>query len=233
MDTHIDIIAAPQYKSFEELEQNNVKLSKVWLSKFSKEEYIEKAGFEPEFGKIIGLGVTSYTRGVMEIKTKVTEEKAMLESFAEMCNHVIYKWHHNLVLVGCGIKSFDLSFLLRRYILTNTNMPKILQQLTSKKPYELGSFVTDISEMYGNSPQSKFGKNIDAISASLGLESESEYLGSDMVQLYLDGKLDEIEKYLRSNIKNIMEIKKIIHENMNFNWHLFYEEQKEGKVKNG
>ncbi len=228
MDSHIDIITAPQYKSFEELKANNSKLSKIWLSKFTEEEYLSKAGFEPEFGKIIGLGYTFYSDGKMSTRIVVKDEETILNAFSERSNRIIIKFMNELRLVGVGIKTFDLPFLCRRYILNNKPLPKILQTIITKKPYELSSIILDLSEQYGSTSSSKFGKNIDAISAALNIETESEHLGSDMLELYLNEDYESIEKYLKSNINSMVKIKEVILDSINYNWKKHYEEEKEG-----
>jgi len=189
----MDIETAPMRSSFDKLDDRHQHL---WTEKVHKKNWPEEkpeatwrnAGLHPEFGRIVcvTLGAVSGEKFIMKSFSGRNEE-GILKSVALT---------KSSVFCGHNIKSFDIPFLCKRFIINKLPLPSSLQ-LWDKKPWEIHHI--DTMDMW------KFGGkdyvSLDVLSMSLGIPSPKDNMdGSQVGQAFYDGKFTEIATYCGKDV---------------------------------
>lgn len=155
------------------------------------EEIERQAGLYPEFGMICAIGI-SEPSGVPTSTTASTlkEEKEALVDLSQILGETE-------ALVGHNLKGFDLPFLAKRYLYHDLPVPKTLR-VAGKKPWELVHIDTMELMKFGG------GMSMSLLSACflLGLGDPKQSIqGSDVYSLFKQNKIDQIAKYVESDVK--------------------------------
>lgn len=189
----IDIETAPMRSSFDKLDDRHRDLwekkvhSRNWPEEFPENTW-KNAGLYPEFGRVVcvTLGAVANGRFVMKSFVGRDEEKILKNVALTKSN----------VFCGHNIKSFDIPFLCKRFIINKLPLPSSLQ-LWGKKPWEINHI--DTMEMW------KFcGKDytsLDVLSMSLGIPSPKDAMdGSQVGEAFYGEKFQEIATYCGKDV---------------------------------
>lgn len=157
---------------------------------------IEKvAGLHAEYGMIVCVGFAYREKDGKMTTTSVVNtdgEREMLKEVADAIDEM-----HGVQLVGHNIKGFDIPFLAKRMLANGIRVPSALSVM-GKKPWEI-NHVDTLEQM-------RFGGDVSMSLQSacrlFGLEDPKAAVnGSEVAELYKDGKLDEIAKYCEGDAK--------------------------------
>lgn len=188
-----------QYDKSEEFYQN------IWE---------KKATYVPEYSKIVCISIGTLNGGT-ELLTKsyYKEEKEIIDSFFKICVKFFDTLETHKYLVGHNIKTFDISYLLKRAIINDfqySDFPNIFQ-LRDKKPWELNTFL-DTKEMFNFGSHMHYS-TLDEVCFALGVKSPKDEIDGSKVyeEYYENDGLEKIKDYCEEDVKSTWEVfKKLI-----------------------
>lgn len=230
MRIFLDIITAPKYTSFNELQIKEPKMAKIWLNKCKEEEYDKIAALEPEFAKIVGIGILFHANDKARYRISINanadtqepikserengdlvtvefrDEAGILDSFkAALDKFTENNGVDNVVIVGCSNKTFDIPFICRKFMIHNKTLPNLLKHIPSKRTWDLEKNFYDVAVHYGAQSFSKFSNNIDALLEVHGFE-RTEFTVADLHSLYLNENYDAIKEYLYCSVSGCKQL---------------------------
>lgn len=215
----IEVATASQEKSFSELERKNPTIAKIFNdSRFSFADrfpeykdgiennridsnflYDKCAGIYPEFGKIICVSLGALDKsGKIKITTFSGEEKDILLKIRNVLNMASSKY----TLCGHNIKSFDIPYLGKRYLI-NGLKPPVLLPTHETKPWEIKALDTREIWTFGGF---KSFSSLTIISNLLGIESESDLEGDKISSYYWNNEIDKVIEYCEKEINLTIKI---------------------------
>lgn len=175
----------------------------------TNELYVKYSPLQPEFGKVLcisfGILDDKLEKTVVTLSNKeflndeVQTEKKALEEFRIFCDT-----YPNLKLAGFNIKGFDIPFLIKRYLILNLQLPKVLQ-LRNKKPWEVN--VLDIMEDWKGMGWDLVA--LETLALTLGLKSPKTIFQNDeMNLLLLQGSIsiDNVIDYCERDVNTTIDI---------------------------
>lgn len=212
---YFDIETSGITETFEELEEINPRLAKlwekrsVWLSKNSGEEmknytpsqfWNVKSSLHPEFSKVVCISFGAYREDEVVINSFIGNEEDILLSSNKVFNNAVTKgWK----LGGHTIKNFDVPFIGKRMIINKIDPSPLIASL-NRKPWE--SPYLDISDIFAFGGWGQTHSSLDLMSCVFGLESPKEEMdGSKVHEYFYNGKIDEIKKYCEMDVKVLMQ----------------------------
>lgn len=212
---YFDIETAGITSTFEELQDVNPRLAKLWekrsgwLAKNSGEEmknyspsdfWKVKSSLHPEFSKVVCVSFGAYKDDKIVINSFIGEEYQILSDSNKVFNNAVAKgWK----LGGHTIKNFDIPFVGKRMIINKIDPSPLIASL-NRKPWE--SPYLDISEIFSFGGWGQTHTSLDLMSSVFGLESPKEDMDGSMVHDYFHtGKIEEIKKYCEMDVKVLMD----------------------------
>jgi predicted PolB exonuclease-like 3'-5' exonuclease len=216
---YFDVETVSSYKSLNDLKINDERLYHLWKKRelyyrtaYSemKEEtedkiYEQKAGLEPEFGKIVCVSFGSFTDSGEKrfISFFGEDEIDILNKSAKVLNNASVK---NWKLCGHNIKGFDVPCLAKRMIYNGINPPQIIK-VWDKKPWEIPFLDTSEIFSFGSWTQQK-SLSLDLLSCSLGIKSSKENMSGSLVgqEFWIERNYEGIKEYCEEDVSSVMEI---------------------------
>jgi len=216
----IEVATSSSEKSHTDLERENPILAKLFSD--NKNSFIERfhgsndntiselynlcAGIYPEFGKIVCVSLGALNKdGNIKITTFQGEEKDILLKVRGVLDTAASKY----TLCGHNIKSFDIPYLGKRYMINGLKTP-VLLPTHETKPWEIKAIDTREIWTFGGF---KSFSSLSLISNLLNLPQYSEINGEDISRLYWNGDMDKVVEYCESEIKLTIDIIKKINSN--------------------
>lgn len=205
----IDIETASQHAHFEDLDE---RLQRQWekkvaamakdIEKPASHFYQDRAAIYAEFGKIIciGMGYFVPVNGQLEFRCKTMhghDEVALLQNFIQLLNRdnkKNFQW-----LCAHNGREFDFPYLCRRMLVHRLALPAMLEDLATKKPWEVPHL--DTMDMW------KFGDwksytSLDLLAAIFNIPTSKDDIDGSMVnQVYHQQKdLSAIAQYCLKDV---------------------------------
>lgn len=182
----INIVSVSEYFDYTQMPEAKRSVFDEFMKSVGDSFDYKKAGIIPEFGKVI---VISYAFDGDDVIKSLAghNEPDILVGFSDVLNNC-----RDVIFVGHNIKSFDIPFLLKRYIINSIEPPDALKMCSY---YKKNHPVIDVSDMW------KFcGRTyvpLDNIAVSLGFDSYKKIMrGSDVFDTYyLSNDLEKIVAY--------------------------------------
>jgi predicted PolB exonuclease-like 3'-5' exonuclease len=207
---YFDIETAGLYNDFEELQDNNHRLSLLWekrckwLAQNSGEEnknkkpsefWKMKASLHPEFAKVVCVSFGAFEGDEIRIQSFTGDERDILSKSNAVFNKAYQKtWK----LAGHTIKNFDVPFIGKR-LLINRIEPSYFIFSLNRKPWE--SPYLDIAEIFSFSGWGQAHTSLDLMSAVLGHESPKDSMdGSQVHEYFYTGRIEEIKNYCEKDV---------------------------------
>lgn len=219
----IEVATASSEKNYSDLEKKNPTIAKIFEdSRFSLAErfpdiryvdntpvdffYDKCAGIYPEFGRIVCVSLGALDKeGKVKITTFQGTEKEILLKVRNVLDTASTKY----TLCGHNIKSFDIPYLGKRYMI-NGLRPPILLPTYETKPWEIKAIDTREIWTFGGF---KTFSSLSLISNLLGLSQYTEIKGEEVSKFFWDGEMDKVVSYCESEIKLTIDIIKKINSN--------------------
>lgn len=217
---YFDVETAGYYKNCLDFNSDNPRLYNLWkkrakyfrenasgMSDLSDDEiYLQKAGLEPEFGRVlcVSFGVWDEAETPKMTSFYGNDEIEILEKTAKVLNNAAAR---GMKLCGHNIKMFDIPFLGKKIIFNGMEVPKIIQ-LWGKKPWETP--ILDTAEFFSFGSWSQKFLGLDLLACSLGIESPKEGIdGSQVHEIYWEGgEIERIKEYCERDVLTVMKILK-------------------------
>lgn len=209
----LEIATASYEKSFTDLETKNPTIAKIFSdSRFSfaerfpdvkdmeiNEIYTSYAGIYPEFGKIVCVSLGALdNKGEVKITTFTGDEKDILLKVRTVLNTASSKY----TLCGHNIKSFDLPYLGKRYLINGLKPPTLLPGHDTK-PWEVKAVDTRDIWTFGGF---KSFSTLPLIANLLGITTSSDVNGDEVNFHYWNGGMTKVIEYCEKEIKITIEI---------------------------
>lgn len=168
--------------------------------------YETYAGIYPEFGKIVCVSLGALNKdGDIKITSFEGDEKDILLKVRTVLDTAESKY----TLCGHNIKSFDIPYLGKRYIINGLKPPKLLPTYETK-PWEIKAIDTRDIWTFGGF---KSFSSLSLISNLLGIEPYSKIKGEEINKFYWGGKVNKIKEFCESEIKMTIDIIKKLNSN--------------------
>ena len=214
---YLDVETVSAYPSIGELAMNDPRGYKLWKKRElyyktaydemkdcdEAEIYLEKAGLEPEFSRIVCISFgTISDSGEKRFKSFYgDDEKDILEKTIKVLNNASLKgWK----LCGHNIKGFDIPCIGKRLIYNKMPLPASLI-IWDKKPWELPFIDTTDVFAFGSWSHQKY-LSLDLLSSALGIPSPKVDMDGSMVNLYYwkNKDYEGIKTYCESDVNTVI-----------------------------
>lgn len=167
------------------------------------DEAHRKTALDGAFGRVCVIG---WAAGSGEVRSlhSTTDERSMLVQFAvEIDRAVDFKF--NTQVIGHNVLSFDLRFLLQRYIVNSVNPPFVLTRAVAAKPWETEKVYDTMIQWAG------VGGRISLQRLCLALDIPSPKDGMDGSKVFdavKEGRITEVVDYCKRDVNTVREIYK-------------------------
>ena len=162
------------------------------------DEAVTRTSFDGAFGQVCCIGYALDNSGAPESIHGDGVESKILTMFNERLNTLIPSsmWSATTV-VGHNVSSFDLRFLMQRYIVNGIRPHPIISTASRAKPWESERVYDTMIQFAG------VGKTIslDKLCMALGIEGKGDISGADVWPMYQAGKIAEIAEYCRHDVE--------------------------------
>ena len=176
--------------------------------KTDDELYLNKAGLQAEFGRIvcISFGVLKIVDGFPKIQVVSyagDDERLIIEKSFKLIAHVSKSSLARLV--GHNIKRFDIPYLCKRAYILGIQPPFMLQTY-DKKPWEM-PFI-DTCEVWSFGAWQEGFASLDLICGILEIDSPKDDIKGDQVHsvFYNDGDITRIQTYCQKDVISLIRI---------------------------
>lgn len=215
---YFDVETAGGYKDYESLVEKNPRLSKLWekrakyfrssvpgMESLSDSEiYLQKAGLEPEFGRVVcvSFGVWDEQEKIRLTSFYGESELEILEKSSKVLNNAVSK---GMKICGHNIKMFDIPFLGKKIIFNGLDVPSNLQ-MWDKKPWEIP--ILDTAEFFSFGSWSQKFLGLDLLACSLGVDSPKDDIDGSQVHgtFWEGGNFERIKDYCEKDVVTVMEV---------------------------
>lgn len=161
------------------------------------EEQWKRGALDSMRGEILCIGWSFEDREGIECGTN---EHATLMLFESVVSGIMGQYKQTPTFVGWNILSFDLVWLYRKAVKYNV---KTLRNAINRDPHR-GNHI-DLMRIWSGDYRD-YTKQAD-VAAFLGIEDRSNGIdGSQVYDLYKEGRIEDIKKYCMSDIKTVREI---------------------------
>lgn len=160
------------------------------------EEAIAKTSFDGAFGQVVCIG---YQTGLEDDPSVIwgIDESVLLRKFNCALETVQLSEWFTTTIVGHNVSSFDLRFLMQRYIVNGIKPHMILHRAASAKPWEAEKVFDTMVQFAGVGNRI----SLDKLCMALGVPtSKGELDGSKVGQYVADGRIDEVAAYCKRDI---------------------------------
>ena len=196
----LDIETVPVSAGYNELDSRMQSLWDLKAARIAPEDSpadaYGRAGIYAEFGKIvcISAGFIYEAAGVerLRITSFIGEEEVILHDFFEKV--VNFFSGRPKQFCGHNIKEFDIPYICRRALICNVEMPSVLAELQTKKPWEIPLLDTLQLWKFGDY---KHYTSLDLMAAVLDIETPKDDIsGADVARVYYkENDIERIKTY--------------------------------------
>ena len=164
------------------------------------DEAVNKTGLDGAFGRICCVGYALDDSSDPE--SIYGDEAYILNQFNKALDAIPANMWSATTVVGHNVASFDLRFLLQRYIVNGIKPHPIINVAARAKPWEETKIFDTMIQFAG------IGKTIslDKLCMALGIEGKGDISGADVWPMYQAGKIIEIAAYCRHDIQITREV---------------------------
>lgn len=158
-------------------------------------EAIDKTSFDGAFGQVVCIGYK-----IDEHATEAVyglDEVDVLSKFNQSLSKLSESERFTTTVIGHNVISFDLRFLLQRYIVNGIKPNFVLNRAVHAKAYESEKVFDTMLQFAG------FGNKIslDKLCFALGVPTSKDEMDGSMVGQYVeDGRLEEVVKYCKKDV---------------------------------
>ena len=131
-------------------------------------------------------------------------ERELLESFSKMLNECIdEKDVMTTSIVGHNVSSFDLRFLMQRYIVNGIRPPFVIKRAAEAKPWESEKVFDTMVQFSGVGNRI----SLDKLCLALSIPSPKGDMDGSMVgQAVADGRIIEVAEYCKRDVSATKEV---------------------------
>lgn len=166
------------------------------------DEAVNKTGLDGAFGRVCVACFAVDDQPVERISS-ATNESGLLMALSIRLDQEVLTSLFTTVIVGHNVSSFDLRFLVQRYIVNGIKPPPVIARAAQAKPWEIEKVFDTMTQWAGVGGR----VSLDKLCLALGIESpKGEIDGSKVGQYVQDGKIAEVVEYCVKDVEATREI---------------------------
>lgn len=172
------------------------------------EEAVSKTGLDGSFGHVCVIG-WAFDDDAPETIFSDSSERDVLGLFSQAMSRIQLTEQYETSVVGHNVSSFDLRFLIQRFIVNGIKPPLLIQRAAQAKPWESDKVFDTMVQWSG------VGKSISLDKLCLALDIESpkgDMDGSQVAAYVAAGRIGEVAAYCARDI----EATRAVHRRMTF-----------------
>jgi DNA polymerase elongation subunit (family B) len=159
------------------------------------DDAVAKTGLDGAFGQVVVIGYKFDAEPVTAIYS--LEESELLEKFNNSLDCIPRSEWFTTCIVGHNVSSFDLRFLMQRYIVNGIKPHVILGRAASAKPWEADKVFDTMVQFAGVGNRISLDKLCLALSIP---SSKGDMDGSMVGQAVADGRIVEVAEYCQRDV---------------------------------
>lgn len=160
------------------------------------EEAINKTGLDGAFGQVCCVGLDLLDCGEAEVLYGL-DEHLLLTQVNDIINHCIKPANnYNTRIIGHNVSSFDLRFLVQRYIVNGIKPHIVIARAASAKPWEDEKVYDTMVQFAGVGNRI----SLDKLCLALGLPGKGDIDGSMVAGMVAAGRIKEVADYCASDV---------------------------------
>lgn len=164
------------------------------------EDAIAKTALDGSFGRVCVIGWALDDERVQTVHG--LDEPTVLQRFADRMDNIRV---FDCAVVGHNVASFDLRFLVQRYIVNSIKPPAIITRAAQAKPWEAEKVYDTMVQWAGAGNRI----SLDKLCLALGIESpKGDITGATVGQAVADGRLLEVADYCAGDVEAVRAIHK-------------------------
>lgn len=166
------------------------------------EEAVQKTGLDGAFGQICVIG---WAFGDDPVKTlhDATDEAEILQAFCDALSYIPAKEIFQTSVIGHNVSSFDLRFLMQRFIVNGIMPPSVIERSAQAKPWETDKVFDTMVQWSGVGNR----VSLDKLCLALSIESPKGDLdGSKVGQYVKDGRIAEVVDYCKDDVEAVRKV---------------------------
>lgn len=172
------------------------------------EEAVAKTSFDGAFGQVVCIG-HQIDDAACPSTIYGLDEPVLLDKFNSALEQVPHNEWFTTCIVGHNVASFDLRFLMQRYIVNGIKPHVILQRAAQAKPWESEKVFDTMVQFAGI----KDSISLDKLCFALGVPTPKDGMDGSMVgQAVADGRIEEVSRYCLRDVAAT----KLVYERMTF-----------------
>jgi 3'-5' exonuclease len=166
-------------------------------------EAVAKTGLDGAFGQVVCIG---FQLDGMDapLTYQGLNEAMLLTSFNDMLTKCIdQKDVLTTSVIGHNVSSFDLRFLMQRYIVNGIRPHHVIKRAAEAKPWEVDRVYDTMVQFAGVGNRI----SLDKLCLALSIPSPKGEMDGSMVGQYVaDGRLDEVAEYCKRDVAATKEV---------------------------
>lgn len=173
------------------------------------DEAVAKTGLDGSFGRVCVIG-WAFNDAKPRTLLNADNEAALLTCFAdEMADAINHSTEFSTTVIGHNVSSFDLRFLVQRFIVNGIRPPMVIQRAAQAKPWESDKVFDTMVQWAGVGNRI----SLDKLCLALGIPSPKGEMDGSMVAEYVAaGRIEEVAAYCCRDV----EAARAVHQRMTF-----------------
>lgn len=172
-------------------------------------EAVAKTGLDGSFGRVCVIG-WAFDDGPVRTRQSPDNEAWLLNELAdELMQCVPPSERHSSVVIGHNVSSFDLRFLMQRFMVNGISPPLVIHRAAHAKPWESEKVFDTMTQWAGVGNRI----SLDKLCLALSIPSPKGDMDGSMVAEYVAaGRITEVAAYCKRDV----EATRAIYRRMNF-----------------
>lgn len=159
------------------------------------DEAVNKTGLDGAFGQVVCIG---FAIGDTEpIVLSGMNESDLLKQLNVCFGDIPPNRHLSTSIVGHNVSSFDLRFLMQRYIVNSIRPHQLIKLAAEAKPWEKERVYDTMTQFAGVGNRI----SLDKLCMALGLPGKGDITGADVWPMVQAGRLDEVAAYCADDVR--------------------------------
>lgn len=169
------------------------------------EEAIARTGLDGSFGRVCVIG-WAFDNAPVSVVHAADDESYVLQEFA----HWMDKNPLSTTVVGHNVSSFDLRFLVQRFIVNGIRPPMVIHRAAMAKSWEADKVFDTMVQW---NPDKDKRVSLDKLCFALGIPTPKTDLDGSKVAAYVAaGRIDDVVAYCRRDVEAV----RLVHARMTF-----------------
>lgn len=158
------------------------------------DEAVIKTGLDGAFGQVVCVGLAFGEETPIVISGM--DEEDLLNRLNVCLFGVPPSQHLSTSIVGHNVSSFDLRFLMQRYMVNSIKPHQLIKMAAEAKPWEKERVYDTMIQFAG--PGGRI--SLDKLCAAFGMAGKGDITGADVWPLVQAGRLSEVNEYCADDV---------------------------------